>query len=298
MKVAKYVLTVLSLAVVAGLLFSLLPTDPCQKVLKFSVGRFDKNFALTQDEFISHIKEAEALWEKSLGLDLFQYEPGADFTINLIFDERQRETLLRERTESGLDRAEKIFQNIESAFLVLKKQYEAEEANFNRAKNNYEEEVTQYEKWVSYWNKRGGAPEPEYSELNTKAAELSVQLRALNTDAARLNSLQAEFQKALEKRNLAASEYNKVVESFNQKYGHGYEFDQAEYVGDKINVYQFSKKDDLVLALAHELGHALGMGHVENAQSIMYYQSKEGSDYSLSLSSEDIVEFKRVCNIK
>ncbi len=310
MKIIRFILAMLFLAFAAGLVFFFWPIDPCENVIKYSVGRFDKNFALDQNEFISAMKTAETVWEQSLGRDLFQYEPEARFTVNLIYDERQRETLLRKRTESGLDKAEEVFQNIENAFNILKKQYEIEEAAFNKAKDFYENERALYEKQVAYWNKKGGAPEPKYSELNAKANELNTLLNELNKDASKLNNLQSEFQTALAERNKAASEYNKVVEAFNQKYGHGYEFDQAEYVNERtslfslgsgadkqINIYQYSTKNDLVLALAHELGHALGMGHVENSTSIMYYQSNENSEYELRLSAEDMREFERVCKI-
>lgn len=298
------------MGIFASLFWFFWALDPCERVIKYSVGRFDKNFALDQDEFVASLKAAEAVWENSLGHDLFQYEPGARFTVNLIYDERQRETLLRQRTESGLDKAEMVFQSIENTFDVLKKQYETEEADFNKTKTLYEKERSEYEEQVSYWNKRGGAPEPKYSELKAVAAQLDALLVALNKDAARLNTLQSEFQTTLADRNKAASEYNKIVQSFNEKYGHGYEFDQAEYVnegtnlfsigssaGGQINIYQFSTQDDLVLALTHELGHALGLGHVENSRSIMYYQSNENSKYELRLSAEDIREFERVCKI-
>ena len=100
---------------------------------------------------------------------------------------------------------------------------------------------------------------------------------------------------ALQNRNNAASGYNQFVNSYNQKYGHGLEFNQAEYTGNEINVYQYGNKNDLTLALAHEFGHALSMDHIENSNSIMYYLTKEGTKSNLSPTAEDLAELRRVC---
>jgi predicted Zn-dependent protease len=107
----------------------------------------------------------------------------------------------------------------------------------------------------------------------------------------------AELFRLLERRNQAASEYNKVAKNYNQKYGHGLEFNQAEYNGKGINVYQFSTEQDLEVALAHEFGHALGMDHVENPTSIMYYITGGNQQVDLTPSAEDLTELKRVCKI-
>ena len=65
-----------------------------------------------------------------------------------------------------------------------------------------------------------------------------------------------------------------------------------------ILVYQFGNKKDLSLALSHELGHALGLNHVENAKSIMYYVTGNNNDILATPSIEDLAELKRVCKIK
>ena len=44
--------------------------------------------------------------------------------------------------------------------------------------------------------------------------------------------------------------------------------------------------------LVHELGHALGIGHVENPDSIMYSYS---IGETLTLSEEDLAALKEVC---
>lgn len=298
MKFGK-VISVLLLVCIIGFagytIYTLIPRDPCRTVLHYSIGRFDTNFGISKQEFINSIQKSETVWEKYSGKELFSYDPNAKFTINLIYDERQRETLLKQRTESGLTKAESLFTHIDDSFNSLKNGYEMKAASFKIEQNQYEARRTKYESEVDYWNKRGGAPQGEYSKLQKEADLLNSEAERLNNEAADLNQLQDKVKVALTERNKAAEEYNKVVENFNSKYGHGYEFDQAEYTHQAINVYQFTSLPDLTLALTHELGHALNMDHVQNSKSIMYFQTYEGDTVTLIPSKEDLAEFKRVC---
>jgi predicted Zn-dependent protease len=163
------------------------------------------------------------------------------------------------------------------------------------ASSKFDNEKTAYDKEVKYWNSRGGAPQEEFAKLESKRVSLSNMAAELNKEADRINKMSGEVNELLQKRNEAASEYNKVARNYNAKYGHGLEFNQAEYTGKEINVYQFTNNSDLRLALAHEFGHALTMDHTENPESIMYYETQEGGAGSLALTTEDLAELNRVC---
>lgn len=271
---------------------------PCDKVLEYSIGTFDNHFGISREQFIKDIKVAEESWETPLHKNVFEFKPNAKFTINLIYDERQQQTILKQRTESGLEQIENFFRGLDSKFNSLQAEYDSLKSHYITAKETFNKRALSYEQEINYWNSRNGAPPAKYKELETERIALNNEVTILNTEMRNLNELTNDLNKAVVDRNKAAEDYNKAVEVYNKKYGGHVEFNQAEYNGREINVYQFSDSKSLITALSHELGHALSLEHVENPKSIMYYlrENKNVLENPV-LSAEDMAELKRVCKL-
>ena len=281
----------------AGYSAYLYALGPCGRPLEYAVGEFDAEFGISKEYFKEELATAEAVWEQALGKDIFLYNPEAKFKVNLVYDQRQANTESKQKAEFGLTAVENAFNKIDTEFNVLKNAYDVRSNNYEKLVAGFEQAKSTYEASIKYWNARGGAPKKEFEALDAERQTLDRMTASLNAEATALNQMAKEVNVALQDRNIAATEYNKIVRDYNKKYGHGLEFNQAEYVGTAINMYQFTNGADLRLALAHEFGHALGMDHIENAKSIMYYLTQEGGAGSLSPTAEDLAELRRVCKI-
>ena len=270
---------------------------PCDKPLEYSISRFDTQFGVSKEDFKSYITEASSVWEKALDRKIFIYNPNASFKINLIYDQRQLATIQKQKTEFGLSAIEDVFRKLDADFSIFKSQYDQRISEYEEALASFKERKSAYDAEVANWNNKN-APKDKFQSLESERRYLNAEAQKLNAEAVAINAMTQQLNTLLKERNAKTSEYNKIAEDYNKKYNGGLEFNQAEYTGKGINVYQFGGKKDLILALSHELGHALNMGHVENSKSIMYYLTGINADTSPTPTAEDLAELKRVCNIR
>lgn len=270
---------------------------PCSKPLEYSIGEVDPQFGISQNDFIKMAGEAEGVWEKAAEKNLFQYNPDAPFKINLIFDERQAQTLEANKLEENLN-------SLEMSRQILTKQYASLQDTYNKKLNAYEKNLADYKnrlenynKEVKYWNEKGGAPEDEYKKLEDEKNKLENLYDNLKDQQKEINKLAGKTNNLVGQENQIVNNYNANLTTYKNKYGGAREFEKGIFDGVEINIYQFNEKTDLHLTLIHELGHYLGLNHVENPQSIMYYLIGEQDLENPILTEEDSAELNKVCKL-
>ncbi|KKQ77980.1 MAG: hypothetical protein A3A96_04400 [Candidatus Zambryskibacteria bacterium RIFCSPLOWO2_01_FULL_39_39] len=268
---------------------------PCERVLEYSVGQFDTQFGLKQEDFKKYITDAEAVWEKEVGRELFKYKMGAKFKVNLIYDNRQVLTEAKRKEEFGLTKSEDVLEEWDNKLYSLDSEYKRLTSLHEQEVASLERDQKEHNREVEFWNKKGGAGETVFNKLESERVSLNIRVENINKNAILLNNMATELNRLIKNRNSAANDYNRIVKSYNEKYGHGLEFDQGEYTTKgEINIYQFDSKASLLMVLAHEFGHALGMDHVGGSSSIMNSIASDARD-SLALSLEDKTELNKVC---
>lgn len=270
---------------------------PCRSPITYSLGEIDARFGISKTALIAKLQEAERVWEKPSDKNLFEYEEKGGVVVNFVYDYRQKASDTMAAAGIQIDKSQ-------SSFDALKAEYDSRAARIAAAKARFDAEVAAYEARqktynaeVAKWNRQGGAPPAVYDRLQAEKAALAADgeritsmERALNADIETLNAIGTSLNKLIAELNLNVERYNQAGAST------GGEFEEGEYVStagtQRIDIYEYSNHTELVRVLAHELGHALGLGHVEDAEAIMY---KVNQSKSLALAQDDISALNAQC---
>lgn len=274
---------------------------PCEEPIPYALGDFAEEFKVTEKYFLSAVADAEAVWEKARGRELFTYSPEEDgagiLKMNLIYDYRQEATAKLGRIGTVLEDSQDSYDALRAEFESERRAYEKERNTLNSAISSFNRRQDAYEAEVKYWNKKGGAPEGEYNKLENErraleqeAAGLEQRQAEVNKSADEVNALVAELNALAKKLNLSVEHYNTVSDS------RGETFEEGLYVENgrdrEINIYEFEDRAELVRLLVHELGHALSLDHVEDPKAVMY-ELNEGDN--LKLTAADLAELNLQC---
>lgn len=308
----KIIQIIIILALVSGLIFyfeadiklaqkNLIKIiNPCGQPLAYSIGDFDKRFGLSRADFLEVIKQAAQIWEKAINKKLFNDAAAGALKINLVYDSRQ----------AAIDKLKSLglsIHNDQASYEALKVKYDAFNKTYNTQKNElddivkyYEEQKANYEAEAQAASNRGGVNSEEYAileqerkDLNNLVASIKSKQAALNQMVDDINAMASVMNRLIRGLNLTVGSYNTIGASATG------EFQEGQYVrdaaGERIDIYQFDDRVALVRVLAHELGHALGLEHLNNPQAIMYRLNESGND---KITADDIAALKQVCKIK
>ena len=291
---ARSALLILLLAGAGG--YYLYARTPCHTPIAYSVGALDPRFDLSEQELLDATVKAAALWEDAAGENLFEYKKGGSLPINLVYDSRQETTQHNSQLSDAIDSTVETADSVKAAYNAAQAKYKAASAAYFAAQAQYQSALAEYNAQVEYWNVRGGAPQSEYKALRSQKAALEERAGAVeqlrlesNTQAQSVNALSARY-------NELASKANATITVLNQTANR--EFEEGLYVrsaaGARIDIYEFRDKGKLVRVLAHELGHALGLEHNHNPESLMYEINQSDNTEP---TAEDLAALKAACGV-
>ncbi len=246
--------------------------SPCDYPIPFSIGNIDPKFDITKEELLEDSKAAGAIWSGTQGKQLFVYDPTSKFTINMVYDSRQELT----------SKITKLNDNLRQQQGTIDPKIE----QFKKDQAAFEIKVSDLNSKISYWNSHGGAPKEEYDKL------IETQ-KALQAEAATLNATAKELGQSTKLYNLSAQELNQTIGDYQNVLLDKPEEGLYEQEGStrKISIYIDIDQNEFLHTLTHEMGHALGLNHNQDKESIMYPQTTD----VLKPSDSDIAELNEIC---
>lgn len=243
----------------------------CFRPITYRIGTIDASFAIAQDEVLRLTRAAERMWEDASGKDLFVYDEAGDLVINFVYDNRQQFAEHEATLRQELDDRKDVSDSVRDQYETLLNSYGALQESYQQQSAGYEVRLRAYNAEVAKWNEEGGAPEAVFADLEARQVALGAEQTELNTIARKLNGLVQEMNALSAKGNSVITDYNEIVDQYNERFTEEHEFTQGDYRSNIINIYQYDSFDELQIVLAHEMGHALLLDHVDGEESIMYH---------------------------
>lgn len=266
--------------------------SPCVKPVGYKLGTFDTRFGISKENFIHTITQAASLWEGATHKKLFYYDEGGELTINLIYDERQSNTV-------NINNLSLEIENSKNAAEALKTSYEQEKDLFTeksaaliKVGEDFQVRSKTYSDKVAMYNSQGGAPKGEYDTMMQELAKLQNEVEIINEKRTELQTITNSINAKVARYNEFVTYINELIKKSNTIGAKKFTEGKFAPSTNTIDIYQYDNTTKLFRVISHELGHALGINHTTNRSSIMYSVNIATSTV---LTPEDIAALREVC---
>ena len=275
------------------------PPSPCQEPLTYRLGDIDSRFGITQKEVVEIMDEVEQLWESAIDKDLINLSQDGQIALNLIYSEEQQLTDAERQFSDRINAKEQRASVVEREYKRLSDRYKKAEEDVQQTLNEYNSKIEAYNQLAKKWDGKE-ATSQIVARFKTLEREINTLEASLKRKKQSLESLRERTNAKTKQLNTLIKQHNNLIAEYNGRFSKPRKFDQGRFVkqgeNQEINIYQFGNRAQLKTVLAHEVGHALGLDHVNNPKSLMYHMMGNQNMADLKLTKEDISALKKKCN--
>lgn len=265
--------------------------NSCSTPLTWQIGALESGYDIDEETIKQLMGDIANLWSDAVGKTIIAYSDSGEIDLNFIYSEEQKTTDNEQELSHKINKMKLRYYAMKLDYQELSKEYEEKLAAYNKTADSYAEVIDRYKQARERLSNRDVFSREENEELKNIKKKVDFLQSRKESEREALNAFIGQMQEESAVLNNYSDSVNKLIYHYKDQFSSIRTFHQAVYIraGDekKINVYQFEDIDRLRLVLAHEVGHALGLKHTGNPESIMYFEMDRQNALNLQLTEED-----------